>query len=95
MPAHCTAIGKALLADLTDEQVETLLPERLPSEAFNTITDRAELLADLERVRAIGVAYDREELTVGISAVGAAIRDAGRVVAALIIPVPTARFAGQ
>jgi DNA-binding IclR family transcriptional regulator len=95
LPAHCTAIGKALLADLTDEQVERLLPERLPSEAFNTITDRAELLADLERVRAIGAAYDREELTVGISAVGAAIRDAGRVVAALSIPVPTARFAGQ
>ena len=64
LPAHCTAIGKALLAEL-------------------------------ERVRAIRVAYDREELTVGISAVGAAIRDAGRVVAALSIPVPTARFAGQ
>jgi DNA-binding IclR family transcriptional regulator len=63
LPAHCTAIGKALLAEL-------------------------------ERVRAIRVAYDREELTVGISAVGASIRDAGRVVAALSIPVPTARFAG-
>ena len=56
MPAHCTAIGKALLAGLNDEQVERLLPERLTSEAFNTITDRAELLADLERVRASGVA---------------------------------------
>ena len=95
LPAHCTAIGKALLAGLTDEQVERLLPERLPAETTNTITDRAELLADLERVRAIGEAYDREELTVGISAVGAAIRDAGRVVAALSISVPTARFAGQ
>jgi len=95
LPAHCTAIGKALLAGLTDEQVERLLPERLPAETSNTITDRAELLADLERVRASGVAYDREELTIGISAVGAAIRDAGNVVAALSIPVPTARFAGQ
>ncbi|MDF2702622.1 MAG: transcriptional regulator [Rubrobacteraceae bacterium] len=95
LPTHCTAIGKALLAGLADEQIERLLPERLPAETTNTITDRAELLAELERVRAIGVAYDREELTVGISAVGAAIRDAGRVVAALSIPVPTARFAGQ
>jgi len=96
LPAHCTAIGKALLAGLTDGQVERLLPEHLPAETSNTITDRAELLADLERVRASGVAYDREELTIGISAVGAAIRDdAGVVVAALSIPVPTARFAGQ
>jgi DNA-binding IclR family transcriptional regulator len=95
LPAHCTAIGKALLAGLSDEQVERLLPNRLPAETTNTITDRAELLADLELVRASGVAYDREELTIGISAVGAAIRDAGSVVAALSIPVPTARFAGQ
>ncbi|MDQ5812588.1 MAG: IclR family transcriptional regulator [Actinomycetota bacterium] len=95
LPAHCTAIGKALLAGLTDEQVERLLPERLPAETSNTITDRAELLADLERVRASGVAFDREELTIGISAVGAEIRDAGGVVAALSIPVPTARFADQ
>ena len=95
LPAHCTAIGKALLAGLTNEQVERLLPERLPAETSNTITDRAELLVDLERVRATMIAYDREELTIGISAVGAAIRDAGSVVAALSIPVPTARFAGQ
>ena len=76
LPAHCTAIGKALLAGLTDEQVERLLPKRLPAETANTITDREELLADLARVRASGVAYDREELTIGISAVGAEIRDA-------------------
>jgi DNA-binding IclR family transcriptional regulator len=67
-PNNCTAIGKALLAGLTDEQVERLLPEHLPAETANTITDRAELLADLERVRASGVAYDREELTIGIPA---------------------------
>jgi DNA-binding IclR family transcriptional regulator len=95
LPAHCTAIGKALLAGLTDGQVERLLPERLPAETSDTITVRTELLADLEQVRATGIAYDREELAVGISAVGAAIRDAGAVVAALSIPVPTARFAGQ
>lgn len=95
LPAHCTAIGKALLAGLTDEQVERLLPERLPAETPNTITSRAELLADLDRVRDAGVAYDREEFTIGISAVGAELRDAGGIVAALSIPVPTARFADQ
>ena len=46
-------------------------------------------------MRDTGVAYDREESTVGISAVGAEIRDSGGIVAALSIPVPTARFADQ
>jgi DNA-binding IclR family transcriptional regulator len=95
LPAHCTAIGKALLAGLTDEQVERILPQRLPAETANTITSRDELLAELDRVRSSGVAYDREEFTIGISAVGAEIRDASGVVAALSIPVPTARFASQ
>ncbi|HSL01050.1 MAG TPA: IclR family transcriptional regulator C-terminal domain-containing protein [Rubrobacteraceae bacterium] len=65
--AHCAAIGKALLAGLTDEQIERLLPERLPAETPNTITGRTDLLADFERVRTRGVAYDREEFTIGIS----------------------------
>jgi DNA-binding IclR family transcriptional regulator len=95
LPAHCTAIGKALLAGLTDEQVESLLPKRLPAQTANTITDRDELLANLALVRASGVAYDREELTIGIFAVGAEIRDASGGVADLSIPVPTARFGGQ
>ena len=95
LPAHCTAIGRALLAGLTDEQVERLLPKRLPAETANTITDRDELLADLARVRVSGVDYDREELMIGISAVGAERRDASGVVAALSIPVPTARFGSQ
>lgn len=95
LPAHCTAIGKALLAGLTDEQVERILPERLPAETENTITGRDDLLAELERVRSNGVAYDREELTIGISAVGAQVHDPSGVVAALSIPVPTARFASQ
>lgn len=42
------------------------------------------------------MAYDREEFTIDISStVDAEIRDAGGVVAALSIPVPTARFADQ
>ncbi len=95
LPAHCTAIGKALLAGFTDEQVEKLLPKDLPGETPNTITDRDDLLLELQGVRDSGVAYDREELTIGISALGAEIHDAAGVVAALSIPVPTARFADQ
>jgi DNA-binding IclR family transcriptional regulator len=50
------------------------------------------ILAELERVRADGVAFDREEHTEGICAIGTAVRAAGRPVAALSIPVPASRF---
>jgi len=93
-PLHCTANGKALLAELPDEAVAQLLPERLPALTRRTSTSRARLLDELAEVRMQGFALDREEQTEGICAVGAAIRDRSGAVAALSVPVPSARFAG-
>ena len=42
-----------------------------------------------------GIAYDREEHTEGIAAVGAVVRDAYGVAAAISVPVPSQRFAGR
>lgn len=94
-PAHCTANGKALLAELSDEHLIALLPARLPAMTPNTKTTRAELMAELQEVRRTGVAYDEEEHTLGISAVGAAIRDQFGAVAAVTIPLPSQRYQGN
>jgi DNA-binding IclR family transcriptional regulator len=94
-PLHCTANGKALLAAMEPEDALALLPARLARFTPATITTRAALATELEQIRRDGIAFDREEHTEGISAVGAAVLDAGTVVAALSVPVPTARFAGQ
>jgi DNA-binding IclR family transcriptional regulator len=94
-PLHCTANGKALLAALPTDRVLALLPARLPRSTSHTIVSRARLLTELERVRVDGVAFDREEHTEGIAAVGAAVLDEAGPVAAISIPVPTARFAGH
>jgi len=91
-PLHCTANGKALLAALPPAEVESLLPARLERRTPATITGRAALLAELERVREQGVAFDREEHTEGISAVAAAVVEASLPVAAISVPAPTARF---
>ncbi|HEX5713268.1 MAG TPA: IclR family transcriptional regulator [Solirubrobacterales bacterium] len=91
-PLHCTANGKALLAALPPEQAQALLPRRLPRLTANTIVSRDELLAELESVRAAGVAIDREEHTEGICAVGAAIPVGGEPAAAISVPVPVQRF---
>ncbi len=94
-PAHCTANGKALLAGLPDGQIERLLPTRLERMTANTTTSRAKLLEELEAVRRDGVAYDREEHTEGICAVGVAITPPNAPVAAISVPLPAQRFHGN
>ncbi|HEV7774772.1 MAG TPA: IclR family transcriptional regulator [Conexibacter sp.] len=93
-PLHCTANGKALLATLPRERALALLPVRLPRFTPATIASRGALTAELDAIAAAGgVAFDREEHTEGICAVGTVIRDAsGMAVAAISVPVPTPRF---
>ena len=91
-PLHATSNGKALLAALSPEEVDELLPRRLTAYTKNTITDRATLLRELDEIRVTGISCDREEYTVGIAAVGTAVRDAVGALAAITIVVPAARF---
>lgn len=93
-PLHCTANGKALLAALPSDRALALLPPRLPRFTPRTIISRTALLEDLEQIREHGVAFDHEEHTEGISAVGAAVLGPLGPLAAISVPVPTARFAG-
>jgi DNA-binding IclR family transcriptional regulator len=90
--AHSTANGKALLAALPVKTVEATLPARLPRHTANTTGSRRELLAELQRVRETGVAFDREEHELGICAVGAVVEDAIGARAAITIAAPTDRF---
>ena len=91
-PLHCTANGKALLAGMTDAEVMALLPARLQRFTGRTITTRTALLAELEKVRAGGLAFDLEEHAEGICAVGAVVLDPAGPVAAISVPAPTSRF---
>ena len=64
---HCTAVGKALLAATTDEEVRALLPRTgLPRHTPHTVTDPDEFLAQLGRVRDSGYAMDEGEQEVGV-----------------------------
>ena len=94
-PLHCTASGKALLAALPAADVETLLPPGLAALTPNTIVDRRRLLRELRQVRLAGVAFDRDEHTVGVSAVGTTVQDATGDVVAITVVAPTFRFAQQ
>jgi DNA-binding IclR family transcriptional regulator len=73
LPAHATALGKALLAELTEAEVTGLLPTNLPTSTDRTIGTRAALLAELGRIRARGYATEHDEGTVGVACSAAAV----------------------
>lgn len=66
LPSYATGVGKAMLAFAPRFIQEAVLSGELRRYAPGTITDRVELEKELESVRQWGVAYDREESTVGV-----------------------------
>jgi DNA-binding IclR family transcriptional regulator len=92
-PLHCTANGKAILAAMPRKEIRKSLPENLELFTVNTITSRAKLLAELEKVRAQGVAFDLEEHSLGICAIGVSVGDTPMGAAAVSVPIPSQRFA--
>ncbi len=87
VPAHSTALGKAMLAYLPREEVERILERHgLPRRTPNTITDPARLFQELATVRSRGFSLDNVENEEGIRCVGAAIFDhRGKVAGALSV----------
>ena len=85
LPAHCSSMGRVLLAGLSEDQLEQRLATMtLMPYTPNTITDQEELRRVLSQVRAQGWCLVREELEPGLVSVAAPIRDLnGKVVAAI------------
>jgi IclR family acetate operon transcriptional repressor len=84
-PAHATALGKVLLAALSDEQIRQFLgPDPLRKFTAKTIVERDALLREIEEVRRKDIAYDDGEFDAEIRCVAVPVRDfAGRVAGAV------------
>jgi DNA-binding IclR family transcriptional regulator len=91
-PLYCTANGKAYLAQLSDSAVEALIGRAYESRTPKTHQRIDALLAELKVARRTGVAFDREEHTLGVCAVGVALHDPLGNAVAISVPVPTQRF---
>jgi DNA-binding IclR family transcriptional regulator len=87
-PAHCTAIGKAILA-YGDEKADIDLRARLTKYSISTTS---QLAAELAKVRARGVAFEREESLLGFGCVAAPIGSPGEAVAAVSVCGPMNRM---
>src|SRR5450759_403776 len=92
---HCTANGKAFLAAMSPLDLARAMSGNLATLTPHTITEPAALQQELERVRAEGIAYDREEHSEGICAVGTTIRGLTGVAVAVSVPLPAQRFYGR
>lgn len=94
LPAHCSGVGKVLLAFRPWEEVERIMAESgMPALTPNTITTLDELQTELQAVRERGYAYDIEEAVPELCCVAAPIRDhTGEVIAAMSLSVPFYRF---
>ncbi len=93
VPGHCTAGGKALLAHLSDEDLEKFLANKLPRFTPNTITDPDQLRHQLVEIRARGYALNDQEHDLESCGVAACVYNArGKVIAVLTAAVPKHRF---
>jgi DNA-binding IclR family transcriptional regulator len=92
-PLHCTSTGKVLLAFMSPQEREALLPRTLSRFTTKTITDHAALEVELKRVRAQGYAVAREEYEEDLAAVAAPIYNhQGRAIATISITGPAYRL---
>jgi DNA-binding IclR family transcriptional regulator len=97
-PAHCTSLGKALLALMTDEQVAKLYPtsaEPFPARTDRSITTQARLLKEVGKARTRGYAVNSGETEEDVGSVAVAFRDFAGRPAAIAVAAPSSRLSAQ
>src|ERR687888_562628 len=92
LPAHCTSMGRVLLAALPPEQLDAYLAEtELEQWTARTITDPDRLRAALDDVRQRGWALVDQELEIGLRSVAAPIRRGRDTIAAMNVSSAVSR----
>jgi IclR family pca regulon transcriptional regulator len=85
LPAHCTSMGKLLLANLpAAKQRELIAQMKLTKRGPNTITSKRALRDELDHIALADVAVADEELATGLYAIAASVRNEAREVVAAV-----------
>lgn len=94
VPAYCSALGKAILAFRPDAEVRAFLKATpLKPLTPRTTTDPEKLIQELEEIRHLGYAVDREEMVTGLYCVAAPVFDyTDHPEYAISVSAPTARM---
>lgn len=93
LPLHSSSQGKALLAEFDPATAARMLPLTFDRFTPYTLTSAAEITAELEQVRRTGIAYDREESALGVTAAAIALRVPSGISVAISVIVPSQRYA--
>ncbi|MDQ0681847.1 IclR family acetate operon transcriptional repressor [Streptomyces achromogenes] len=92
-PLHATATGHAVLAHLPKSEIDELTAGALEGYGQETITDPAELRAELRRVRDRGYAVNHNQYRPGVCAIAAPVLDEdGTPLASVAVSMPDSRF---
>jgi DNA-binding IclR family transcriptional regulator len=96
-PAHCTALGKIILAALRPDQLQRYLERvELTPSTEKSITDIAVLGREIEEIRRSGIAFDDGEFNLEVRCVAVPVRDfTGQIIGALGISGPVWRLSIQ
>lgn len=92
LPAHTTALGKALLAARPPAEVDHLLPETLVALTPDTVTDRAVLRAELAETRQHGWSFEQGQNTSGLACIAVAVPGQHPAIDAISCSVPLVRL---
>jgi IclR family pca regulon transcriptional regulator len=93
LPAYCTSMGRVLLANLSDAEVDAYLARvELERHTPHTITDRSVLRKELQRVRTAGYVMVDQELEMGLRSIAVPVKQPdGRAVASINVGAHAAR----
>jgi DNA-binding IclR family transcriptional regulator len=96
-PLHCTGVGKLLLLNYSITEIDRLIQEKgLVKLTENTIVEKSELLAELNKIRQSGYAVDNEECEIGARCIAAPLLDySGKVIASFSITGPVSRMTDE
>jgi len=93
-PLHCTAVGKAIMSYLSEEEVNLIIKEKgLEKFTENTIATKEDLENEFKKIRKQGYAVDNMEHEEGVRCVADPIRDcSGKVIAGMSVSGPAFRI---
>jgi DNA-binding IclR family transcriptional regulator len=92
MPAACSSLGKAMLAFSDRDTIRRVLEDGLAPRTRYSIAEPARFLQELRRVHRDAVAFDREEVQLGLVCTASPILVDGRAVAAVSVAGQATRF---
>ena len=96
LPMYCSAMGKAILAAMPDDEIEAYLNET-PLIRFtdNTFTNRSDFLKEIEKIRRVGYSIDNAEHEEDVCCIGASITNNGETFGAISVSIPLYRLSEE